>query len=124
MTSPPRGDPTAPIPGATAGIGRRLGAFALDAVASDLIALLFGQVAWWNALVLFVEYVVLLGVGGQTLGMFASRIRVVPVAGGRLDLRWVLVRTVLLFLLVPAVIIDKSGRGLHDRASGTAVVRV
>jgi len=34
-----------------------------------------------------------------------------------------IVRTLLLFLLVPAVIWDRDGRGLHDRASGTAVVR-
>ena len=33
------------------------------------------------------------------------------------------VRTVLLMLLVPAVIFDKDGRGLHDRYSDTAVVR-
>ena len=29
----------------------------------------------------------------------------------------------LLFLLVPAVIWDRDGRGLHDRARGTAVIR-
>jgi uncharacterized RDD family membrane protein YckC len=34
-----------------------------------------------------------------------------------------LVRTVLLFLLVPAVVFDRDGRGLHDRLSDTAVVR-
>jgi uncharacterized RDD family membrane protein YckC len=32
-------------------------------------------------------------------------------------------RTVLLALLVPAVIFDKDGRGLHDRFTDTAVVR-
>jgi len=35
----------------------------------------------------------------------------------------ILVRTVLLFLLVPAVVFDRDGRGLHDRLSDTAVVR-
>jgi len=33
------------------------------------------------------------------------------------------VRTALLIWLVPAVIFDKDGRGLHDRYSDTAVVR-
>jgi uncharacterized RDD family membrane protein YckC len=34
-----------------------------------------------------------------------------------------IVRTILLGLLVPAVIWDKDGRGLHDRVARTAVVR-
>jgi uncharacterized RDD family membrane protein YckC len=32
-------------------------------------------------------------------------------------------RTALLCLLVPAVIFDRDGRGLHDRLTDTAVVR-
>jgi uncharacterized RDD family membrane protein YckC len=32
-------------------------------------------------------------------------------------------RTALLMLLVPAVIVDRDGRGLHDKAAGTVVVR-
>ena len=31
-------------------------------------------------------------------------------------------RTALLLLLIPALIWDRDGRGLHDRAAGTAVV--
>ena len=34
-----------------------------------------------------------------------------------------LLRTFLLFLLVPALVWDRDGRGLHDRYSDTAVVR-
>ena len=33
------------------------------------------------------------------------------------------VRTVLLCLLVPALLVDADGRGLHDRLTQTAVVR-
>jgi uncharacterized RDD family membrane protein YckC len=33
------------------------------------------------------------------------------------------VRTALLFMLLPAVIWDRDGRGLHDRLTDTAVVR-
>jgi uncharacterized RDD family membrane protein YckC len=32
-------------------------------------------------------------------------------------------RTILLFVFVPAVVFDRDGRGLHDRFSDTAVVR-
>jgi uncharacterized RDD family membrane protein YckC len=31
-------------------------------------------------------------------------------------------RTLLLVLLVPAVVTDRDGRGLHDKAAGTVVV--
>jgi uncharacterized RDD family membrane protein YckC len=34
-----------------------------------------------------------------------------------------LLRTFLLVLLIPAVIWDRDGRGLHDRLTDTAVVR-
>ena len=33
------------------------------------------------------------------------------------------VRTVLLLLMIPAVVRDGDGRGLHDRVAGTAIVR-
>jgi hypothetical protein len=33
------------------------------------------------------------------------------------------VRTVLLCLVLPAVVWDSSGRGLHDVAAGTVIVR-
>ncbi|MDQ1739361.1 MAG: hypothetical protein QOE53_1013, partial [Pseudonocardiales bacterium] len=35
----------------------------------------------------------------------------------------VLLRTVLLVLVIPAVVWDRDGRGLHDRLAGSAVVR-
>jgi uncharacterized RDD family membrane protein YckC len=35
----------------------------------------------------------------------------------------VLVRTVLLCLFLPAMFWDKDGRGLHDKAAGTLIVR-
>jgi uncharacterized RDD family membrane protein YckC len=107
-----------------AGFGARLGAFAVDALASDLIAHLFGRLRWWTTMaVLFVEYVLLLPLGGQTLGMRVARIRVVSLAGGRPNAGWVVGRTVLMCLLIPVLITDRDLRGLHDRASGTVVVR-
>ncbi len=43
--------------------------------------------------------------------------------GGRLGLGRVALRTVLICLVIPAVVIDSYGRGLHDRAVGSVVVR-
>ena len=52
-------------------------------------------------------------------------IRVRPLAGdpGRVGAGKALLRTLLLYLLVPALISDRDGRGLHDRFAGTVVVR-
>jgi hypothetical protein len=35
----------------------------------------------------------------------------------------VLVRTALLCLVIPAIVVDRDGRGLHDRAAASVVVR-
>lgn len=57
--------------------------------------------------------------------MRVAGMAVVAVADGqRPKPWWALVRTVLLAVVVPALIPDGSGRPLHDRAAGTATVRV
>lgn len=58
-----------------------------------------------------------------SFGQLLVRLRVVRVDGGRLGLGRIILRTVLLCLVVPAVIWDSNGRGLHDRAAGSIVVR-
>lgn len=120
-------------PGSVPGIGRRLAAFALDVVAGAAI----GGVV--NAFVahpspgmrslaanaaFFLEVAVLVGLTGQSLGMRALGLRVLRLTGTPVPgLAWSTARTLLLVLLVPAVIWDRDSRGLHDRASGTVVVR-
>ncbi len=123
-------------PGAIAGTGVRAGAFAIDALLSGLVARLLFPIRDLEAssasaglaplAVLAVLYIVGLTLTGQTLGMRLLRLRVVPLRdGGRAAVPLVptALRTALLLLLVPALITDRDGRGLHDRASGTAVVR-
>lgn len=61
---------------------------------------------------------------GYTLGYRLVGIRLGALGRDRLAPVQVLVRTVLLCLVVPAVIWDRDGRGLHDRAAGTVLVRV
>jgi uncharacterized RDD family membrane protein YckC len=116
--------------------GVRLAAFVIDAVASSLIAALFVQIIakpssaeaglpqLWSLIPLAVNYVVGILVAGRTLGMNMVGLRIIRVdrdaAVGPLR---AIVRTFLLFLLLPAVIWDRDGRGLHDRATDTAVVR-
>jgi uncharacterized RDD family membrane protein YckC len=122
-------------PGSLASTGARLGAFFIDAIASSLIAGLFtgarhskdaaGHLPGsWSLIPLAADYVFGLLLAGRTLGMYPLGLRVVrvdrPAAVGILR---AVVRTVLLFALVPTVIWDRDGRGLHDRLAETAVVR-
>jgi uncharacterized RDD family membrane protein YckC len=61
---------------------------------------------------------------GRTLGMALVGLRVVRIDHPAAVNPWrAVLRTFLLFLLVPAVVWDRDGRGLHDRYTDTAVVR-
>jgi hypothetical protein len=42
---------------------------------------------------------------------------------GKPALGWVLVRTLLLAVVAPALVIDTDGRAMHDRAAGTVMLR-
>lgn len=123
-------------PGSVASFGGRAGAFAIDALLAGLVARLFFPVRDLEAAqntaglapvaVLAVVYVVGLLLLGQTPGMRMVGLRVAPArptAGEALGLVPVALRTALLLLLVPALIADRDGRGLHDRAAGSVVVR-
>jgi uncharacterized RDD family membrane protein YckC len=121
-------------PGSIATFGRRAFAFAVDALASGLVAGLFvaafahrhGSSALpgnWSLIPFAADYVLGVLFAGRTLGMYLVGIRLIRVDRDAAVNPWLaVVRTVLLVLIVPAVIVDRDGRGLHDRAVGTAVV--
>ncbi len=115
-------------PGSVASFGRRLVALAVDAVLSVLVASLFTRPdapRLWSAIVLVGVYTFFVGFFGQTPGMRLLGIACVRVADGcRLGLGRAALRALLLQALVPAVIVDRDGRGWHDRAAGSVVVRV
>jgi len=120
-------------PGSVSSSGRRALAFAFDALASGLVARLVDPVDTSGTLglsvgllplaVLAVVYVVGLLLVGRTPGMQLLGLRVARLDGTGVGLVPAALRTALLLLLVPAVITDRDGRGLHDRAAGTAVLR-
>jgi uncharacterized RDD family membrane protein YckC len=122
-------------PGSLATIGQRLGAFLVDALACGLVAALFVQSAGrrgaaghlpgsWSLIPFAVDYVVGVLVAGRTLGMYLFGLRLVRVDRvAAVDPFRAVARTALLLLLLPAVIWDRDGRGLHDRFTDTAVVR-
>ena len=114
-------------PGSLASFGSRIGAFLVDAVASALVAGLVTAPSLpgnWSLLPFGLITVGTLVAFGQTPGMRLLGLRLAhPRAGERLALWRVVVRTGLLMLLVPALVVDADGRGLHDRLTDTAVVR-
>lgn len=116
--------------GSIAGWGRRIAALVIDwlictwAIAQLLLRTNPAEQPWVPALVFAVQYLVLVGIMGQTFGHRLAGIRVAAMDGG--NPRWlpVLVRTVLLVLVLPAVLFDRDNRGMHDRTSNTMVVRM
>jgi uncharacterized RDD family membrane protein YckC len=113
-------------PGSLAPAGRRIGGFVVDIVLAGLVAALFTAPDLprnWSLLAFVVEYFGFVLLFGQTPGMRLRGMRVVRVdRPARIGAGAALVRTVALALLVPALIWDADGRGLHDRLSRTAVV--
>ena len=130
---PPREDTpteTSAATGTPASFGRRLGAIAVDWLACVLIAAALTDPPQTQlaALGIFaLESILLLTTLGATFGMRLFRLRVAqldrPLQRPLPPARAIL-RTVLLCLVIPAFVWDRDGRGLHDKAAGTVVVRV
>ena len=119
-------------PGSLARLDRRVGALAVDWLLCVLISTAFFDGNPMATLGLFaVENLLLVATLGHTIGHRLLRIRVrrVPAraAGGLTEgpvgLARAGLRTVLLCLVIPAVVWDGDGRGMHDRAAGTVLVR-
>lgn len=117
-------------PGSVARFGRRLGAVAIDWIGCQLIA--YGLITGGNltaagnwTLGLFVALSLLtVGTVGFTPGKRILGLRVISESGGRLGAVRVIVRTLLLALVIPALIWDRDGRGLHDRLARAVQVRI
>ena len=120
--------------GAVATTGSRFAALFVDILAGALIAgLLRGFLDDPSFLVrtlvvdgsMVLQVILLQALTGQSLGMRLIGIRVVRVAapGEVPGFLAAALRTALLVLVVPAVLLDRDGRGLHDKAAGTIVLR-
>ena len=124
-------------PGSPATVLRRAVALMIDWVACLAIASAFFDGAALAPLAVFaVENLLLVSTLGSTLGHRIVGIRVrrapvrtpdgsltVPAQGSGPGFVAGAVRTVLLCLVIPAVVWDADGRGMHDRAAGTVIVR-
>ncbi|MFC7273418.1 RDD family protein [Paractinoplanes rhizophilus] len=124
-------DPKAPALDLTtievASFGRRLIGLLIDWAAATLVASFLveslSRNPWPQLAVFVLAHALFVGLFGQTLGMALARIRCVSFAdGGAIGIPRALLRAVLLGLLIPAMISDGDGRGLHDRAAGSVMV--
>ncbi|MBN0042352.1 RDD family protein [Cellulosimicrobium cellulans] len=125
-------------PGSLATLGRRVVALVIDWVLATLVAFLFFRPAapgffegisalpvWSQPLVFAIENVLLVSTLGFTVGhrVMGMRVRRLAEPARMVGVGRGLLRTVLLCLVIPAVVWDADGRGLHDRAAGTVLVR-
>lgn len=123
-------------PGSATGGWRRFFALLLDLVLASLVTSLFVrpqieqasvmQTYNYTAVLIWVTITVLpVALFGFTPGMAAVGARVARLDGaGAVGVWRAVVRCVLTFLLLPPLIRDVDRRGWHDRATGTAVVRL
>ena len=111
--------------GSVAPMTRRAAALVVDWLLALLVGetLLPGLSSFAPLVVFVVAHVVLVGTLGYGVGHRLLGLRVERAGGGAAGPVAALVRTLLLALVVPAVVTDDDGRGLHDRAAGTVVVR-
>ncbi|GAA5165410.1 RDD family protein [Pseudonocardia eucalypti] len=114
-------------PESVAGLGRRAVAFAVDLLLSAALAWGFTAPAVpgnWSLLAWALLTVIPTSVFGMTPGMTVFGLRVARLGGAKyVGVPRALLRTALLFFILPAVINDADGRGIHDRLVGTVVVR-
>ena len=115
-----------------AGFGRRLAALTIDWFIGYAIAAMFATPdpavnPWFGWLVLGVWFVLTalpVAVFGASAGMTVLGLRVLSVDGrAGVGLGMVLLRTALIAVVVPPLVRDVDGRGWHDRAARTVVVR-
>lgn len=111
-------------PGAVAGFGPRILALCIDWLPAFVIAQLFTSNPASAALALFAALTaVSIAFLGRTPGHAVAGLRVALVDGRAPGFGPAVIRTVLLCLVIPPVVYDVDGRGLHDWAAGTVVVR-
>jgi len=104
--------------------GRRVAALLVDWLPVYLVSYAFFGGDVWIKLGLFalLQYLFITLVSGS-IGHLILGMRVVPVTGGWVGFGRPLLRTLLLCIVIPAVIWDRDQRGMHDRFSGTVLVR-
>ncbi|MHA7276169.1 RDD family protein [Arthrobacter sp. Hz1] len=111
-------------PAAIARPGRRIVALLIDWALASLMSYGFLDYNSFATLGIFaVMQLLLVGFFGYSIGHRMAGMQVQTVAGRPAGYAKALVRTLLICLVIPAVIVDRDQRGVHDRAVNTVLVR-
>ncbi|WP_330446558.1 RDD family protein [Kocuria rhizophila] len=115
-------------PGSVARFAPRVVALGLDwllalALASAFLSRWNGS-GLMNLLVFFVLSALMVGFFGRTPGHWIMGLQVQTMDGRPAGFCRAAVRSLLICLVVPPLVVDEDHRGLHDRAVGTILVRV
>jgi uncharacterized RDD family membrane protein YckC len=126
-------------PGSRARLGRRLAALFVDWTLATLVAIVvFNPSApsvfeivsalpgWAQPAIFALMNLLFVSTTGSTMGHRLLGLQVRLVGAGADEMVGFVrgaVRTALLCLVIPAVVWDADGRGLHDKAAGTVIVR-
>jgi uncharacterized RDD family membrane protein YckC len=129
---PPASTGVTPTTGApeTPTLVRRFGALLVDWILAQVIVVVLlridttggGPAALAPIGVFALENILLVSLTGSTLGHRLFGMQVWQVRPGAFPLQ-VVIRTLLLCLVVPALLTSRDGRGYHDVAAGTRIVR-
>lgn len=112
-----------------ASLNRRAVALMIDWAASTAVAVVITGDIWdpktnqWNLPIFIAEVLLFTVLLGGSFGQLILGMRIETLEGNRPGPLAVVIRTALLGLVVPAVLVGSDGRGLHDRAAGTQVTR-
>lgn len=109
--------------------GRRFLAITIDWLMSWAVGSIFFEQnqgrPFWIALVFFLQIFILTSTTGASAGQRLLKLRVLRYPElESLGIDATLLRTLLILLVIPAVVYDNEGRGLHDRIVGSAVMQV
>ncbi|GAA3535915.1 RDD family protein [Aeromicrobium panaciterrae] len=117
----------------TPSLGRRIAALIIDWAVAALSAVALTNVTYpprnpgENLVIVgffVVEVALLTGLLGFTIGKRILGLRVENPQGVPIGVPRAIVRTVLLSLVLPAIVMNDDKRGLHDIAAGSRVIRV
>lgn len=112
-------------PGSIARFGPRSAALVIDWVICSLLsAAFFGYDGFATLYIFLVEQILFVGFFGYSVGHRFLRMQVQTLDGKPAGYLTAIIRSVLLCLVIPALIIDIDQRGVHDRTRGTGLFRI
>ncbi len=104
---------------------RRVGAIFVDWFIASGIGMILEPGNQWVVLGTFcLMHFILLWLFATTVGKRLFRIQVVQIGGATIKLYQAIIRALLLCVVLPVLVVDRDGRGLHDKLAGTVEIEM